>query len=384
MSRTFIYLSNWKHFAEDEGLALYEFNNETGEMTYIDMAAHVSCNVTQYDKKRGLLYVSEETEKLPWTKVGGGGRMLVYDIDKVNGNLTLVNEQLAFATNPCQFTQDPTGQYLILANHASHASITKVVRDTKGKYGHIQLWDDAPLVLYPLNEKGHIGEPLDVVLTAGDGPHPHQQHPMLHSAEYAPGGEFFVVSDLGSDKIFTFKIDYERKVLVQKDIFNDIPGSTPRYIKFHPTLPYFYVNHEGGSMEVLRMKYDKNGSIEPVDRVWTVDDVENIKVLNDQQQAMIMDPTGHYIYDVLRGQQNEIAVFSIDQESGALTRIQNQPLKGQWARGCTLSPDGRFLITMCMMSGEVEVFAVGEDGRLIHTGHTYSQPGCSWATFVEV
>jgi len=380
--KTVLYVSCWNHFAENNGIAMFDFNTETGELSFVRMVCDIDCNVTKYDCRRNLLFVANETSNLPWTKKGGGGRIMVYSVDKKTGELNLVCEQLAYASNPCQFSQDPTGRYLVVANHGTHDSITKITKDSRGKWGYQQLWDDAPLVLYPLSEDGMLGEPLDIILRDGEGPLKSQQHSMLHSVEFSPDGKFFEVSDKGSDRVYTFAIDSERDVLIQLDMINDLPGSTPRYCLFHPNLPYMYVNYEGGSMDITRFGFDKNGRIEEIDRVSTVDNKEKL-TLKEQQQGMVMDSNGRYLYDVLRGHE-EIAVFCIDQKTGALKRIQNQKLKGKWARSCTLSPDGRFLITMCLLSGDIEVFKVENDGQLNRTEYSAKLSGCSWGTFVEI
>jgi len=223
MRKTYVYISSWKHFGTCAGLGVYEFDCENGSLKFVRMVSDISCNVSKYNASRSILYVSNETDKLPWTKVGGGGRILAYKVDHTNGEILPL---------------DPTGGYMVLANHASHASVTKITKDTKGKWGYELVYDDAPLVLFPVDKSGKTGDPLDIVIRDGEGPLVSQQHSMLHSVEFDPEGRFFVVTDIGADRIYTFRIDYEKQRLIQTDMFCDLPGSTPRYCVFHPSLPY--------------------------------------------------------------------------------------------------------------------------------------------------
>ena len=99
-----------------------------------------------------------------------------------------------------------------------------------------------------------------------------------------------------------------------------------------------------------------------------------------EQQGFVMHPSGKWIYDMLNGA-DAVRVLAIDQEPGALSLAQTKPVNGRWVRGCTISPDGRFLIVTCLQSGGVYSYPIGEDGLLGEPVGHVDFPGGSYATF---
>lgn len=100
---------------------------------------------------------------------------------------------------------------------------------------------------------------------------------------------------------------------------------------------------------------------------------------------MAISADGKYIYNVINGNgADAVSVFQVDQETGAIAQIQFLRVEGKWARGCALSPDGRFLIVSCLdEDGAVLSFRVQDDGTLAPTGFRASVPGGSYITFYE-
>lgn len=384
--KRYAYVSSWNHFGgkNDTGLVLYEFDAQTGSLQFVKVLdSSLSCNVTVVDPKRDVLYVLNEVEDQPDALyVGGGGRILAYKIDRGTGDLLSLCDVPSYGVNPCYLTLDATGEYMLVANHASHAVVTQVKKDYAGKYFLSAEYDDAPIVLFKVDQEGRISEqPLDVVKHCRSGLIKTQSHSSPHTTLMSPSGKLFAVCDIGEDRIYMYKIDREREELIPAaSPYIDIKGSTVRYCAFHPTLPYFYVNHEGGSMDVLSMRYDEEGRIELIDKTRAVDDTY-IKGVHDEQQGFCIHPSGKYLYDVVNGP-DVVAVFRVDEGTGKLQLLQNQKVGGEWARGCTISPDGGFLFVTCITSGEVYSFRILEDGTLTPTGCKISQPGASWITFL--
>jgi 6-phosphogluconolactonase len=98
--------------------------------------------------------------------------------------------------------------------------------------------------------------------------------------------------------------------------------------------------------------------------------------------SLNLSEDGRYLYCVANGC-NNVAVFSVDQETGTIALIQNQPINGKKARNGTLSPDGRFFITACILDGEIDVFSVGEDGMLTPTENHAKAHGAAYISFYD-
>jgi len=381
--KTFVYISSWKLFSGSSGLGLYQFDSETGELEFKQMLNNeIDFGFSFIDQKRGILYIVNETEHLPDARVGGGGQVFAYKINPNDGSLQLICRVPTYCANPCYITLDATGKYMIVANHSSHSIVTKVEKNAYGKYNIMVEYNDSVVGLFPVAEDGSIGEPLDIVKHTGSGFLREQFHANPHSAVMSPSGKLFAVCDNGEDRIYMYQIDREKsRLFLEAKPFDDVPGSVPRYAIFHPTKPYMYVNHEFRSLSICCFRYTEDGELELIDTLSSMPE-GYVMGEHDEQQDFRFHPSGKYIYDTIAGP-NLIAVYSVDEQTGKLTLIQYQQVDGKWVRGCTLSPDARFLLVTCMQDGGLFVYAIGEDGKLTPTGYGGKQPSAVYATFYQ-
>lgn len=394
MAKTYVYISSWNEFVGTPGIGLLEYNPENGALKKIaDLEETLTCNCTALDKEKNILYITNEVKFNPDVKYvkGGGGKIYAFKINPADGTLTQISRVDACCPCPAYISIDPTGKFLVCANHSSYNAVTKAVQREDGTWGWEMEYDDATVDLFELNEDGTIGALVDV------SKHVCRKevfmlHSHPHSAVWDPSGKMFACCDKGDDKIYMYRIDYENKKLVQTCTpYQDRPFSGPRYCAFHPTKPFFYANHES-KMFVSAFRYGENGELELINTVDTIPEgypLPEIKgFLPGQkpgQQAFVMSSDGKYIYNVVNGNgADAVAVFAVDQETGALSEIQYLPVDGKWARGFALSPDEKFAVVSCLDNeGAVLSFAVGEDGRLTPTGAHESVPGGSFVTFYE-
>ena len=68
-----------------------------------------------------------------------------------------------------------------------------------------------------------------------------------------------------------------------------------------------------------------------------------------------ISPDGKFLYASNRGKENNIAIFSI-QDDGSLKTIGYQSVKGKHPRTFNLDPSGQFLITTNTATNNVTVF----------------------------
>jgi 6-phosphogluconolactonase (cycloisomerase 2 family) len=167
-------------------------------------------------------------------------------------------------------------------------------------------------------------------------------------------------------------------------------GFGPRHVDFHPTLPRIYVSLERQNRLQV---YDFSGeqlSVAPLHSVGTLADAKHDHPLQ-KPGTVHVHPNGRFVYvanraresrdlngvKVFAGGENNIAVFALDQKSGAPILIQNADIHGIAPRTFALDASGRLLVAANLMPMLVEtpqgvarvaaglsVFRVGEDGRL--------------------
>lgn len=378
--KTFVYISCWKHLGGAPGLGIFSYNKETGALEKIDFVREdLSCGTTLVDETRGLIYVCIEEEDHPGFPKGGGGRIIVFRPDHQTGAMTQIDEAATLCPNPTYMCMTSDGKYMVVSNHASYNTATKVVRGEDGKYHSQVVMDDSIVDLFEIREDGTIGDLLDVAFHFGGGGRKFNPHP--HCAVMSPSGSFIVVCDKGNDRIYTYSIDRENnKLRLCCEPFQDVRGSMPRYCCFHPTLPYLYVNHEGmRELEIFR--YDELGRLTVVGRASGVPD-DVVYPEGKGMSGILMHPSGKYVYGIYTATAS-LAVFRVDEETGLLEPIQYLPSTEEKLRAFQFSPDARFLIVTTIRSGNIETYAVGLDGCLSTTGHRQAQHGAAFVTFYE-
>lgn len=381
----YVFVSSWSHGNERGGISQYGFCPETGEMTHIKtLSEDKSCNASFLDEKRGVLYVLNESSDLSAMRVGGGGEILAYRLNKQTGAFEWMDSKPTYCANPVQLSMDATGKYMIIAHHATRSYVTKIEKDENGKYQPVVLFDDSAIELWSIHDDGSLGELLDVVKHTGQGPGARQTNAHPHSATISPSGSLFAVCDKGSDVVCMYKIDRENNKLARCEGAAFAPaGSMPRYCVFHPTQPWFYHNNEGNA-DIQAYRYDEDGGLEWKGTYHALE--EKLKGIGREpveQQGLCIDKAGRFLYSVVRGP-NQVAVFEINQADGALTLIQNMPIDFEWPRGMALSSDGKFLVVTCLKGQKIVVLRVGEDGKLSFSGFEYHQPCAAYATFGRI
>jgi 6-phosphogluconolactonase len=83
---------------------------------------------------------------------------------------------------------------------------------------------------------------------------------------------------------------------------------------------------------------------------------------------VLVHPSGRFLYGSNRGH-DSIVVFAIDEKSGMLSHLQNEPTGGQTPRGFGIDPGGAYLLAANQRSDSVVVFSIDQQtGRLASTG----------------
>lgn len=384
MSKTYVYISSWKKSSSDFGLSGYRFDTNTGELQLIEKIENdVIFNVTYFDRKRSLLYALEENDDLPGLRGGGGGRVFVFRINPENGMLMKISCKETWCASPSYLTLDDSGRFLIVSHHGSKAAVTKIGEDACGNYYPVVEHDDVAVELFSINEDGTIGRLLDVVKHYGSGPEKRQVIAHPHSTVVSPSGKLFAVCDKGNDTVSMYMLDREKGKLIRpKHIYQHTPGTLPRYCVFHPEKPWFYHNNENCG-EFNAFSYNEDGLLREINICSTLAAGQEMREKTLEQQGLVIDHEGRYIYDIVRGP-NVVAVLEVNQQDGSVKPVQQQQIEGKWPRGCAISPDGRFLLVCCLGSEKVMEYAIGIDGRLSETGKEYPNAAAAYAIFCEM
>jgi 6-phosphogluconolactonase (cycloisomerase 2 family) len=317
----------------EEGIKWYQFNEDTGEYSYISGVTGVqnaSFQTLSPDGKR-LYSVSENAAYQ--------GQLVSYDIDYDAHKLTEISRDLTLGDDPCHVWVDGSNALAATANY-SGGSVTffavdgngKVVRDTVLQY-----------------EGGYP-----------DNARQNQAH--LHFIYSSPDGRFVFADDLGNDKIYRFAVDGGKVDYAHQQTFAVAQCVGPRHAVFHTNGKYLYVIGElSGTIEVF--DYDS------ADGNLTFKQSLRIDPLYASGSGDIrISPDGRYLYGSNRLKGDGIAIMGVDAATGTIANVGYQPT-GTHPRNFNITPNGKFLLCACRDTNSIQIFARDiADGTLTLTG----------------
>ena len=328
---------------EEEGIKVYAWDGEKGEAAYVSGLKGISnpsYQVVSADGER--VYSVGEDDGLTSTAHA-------LSFDKSQGRLALMNTQLTQGGAPCYINLSPNEDFVITANYMGGS-----------------------ISVLPTETSGRLGENVSTFAFQGEGVlKERQSQPHLHCVEFTPDGKFLLANDLGTDKIHVFPLTSGGK-LDEKATF-DVEleaGSGPRHLCFSKDGRFAYlINELSGKVTALSYKGE---TLTPIQYI-------EADTVNAQGSADIhLSPDGKFLYASNRLKADGIAIFSVNQETGMLTKAGYQ-LTGIHPRNFVITPDGRFLLVACRDSNVIQIFSRDEKtGLLVDTGKTIetSKPVC--------
>jgi 6-phosphogluconolactonase len=343
----FVYVGNYTTKTQSKGIYLFEFSPDTGKLTPKGLAgetADPSWVVVHPNGK--FLYAANES--------GKDSTVSAFSIEPKSGKLTFLNKLPALGEDPCYLSFDKTGKYLFVANYTS---------------GNV--------AVFPILPNGNLGEHTAVLTDQGTlGPNKkHQDGPHAHWIEPSANNHFVDVSDLGLDRILTYKFDEMNGSLTRgepADSFSTAlsPGDGPRHVAFGPGRKFMYVLSELTSTVTVfaqesQNKFRKVQEISGLPKGFTS--------RNDAAEIAIL-PNGKFLYASNRGH-DSIVVFAIDPATGTLTPVADVPTGGKEPRHFAIDPTGQYLLAENENSDSIVEFRIDNaTGKLTPTGEVAKTP----------
>jgi 6-phosphogluconolactonase len=344
-----LYVGTYTEAGRRDGIHLLRLDPTTGALRrvgVVDAGSNPSF-LAIHPNGKTLFAVNEVTEMAG--KPTGSVRS--FAIDAVSGKLTLINERLSEGGAPCYVCTDRTGRVAMVANYVGGTVALLVVR-----------------------EDGSLTNAAQVVQHVGTGKLPdRQEHAHAHCIIPHPTNRFAVAADLGIDRVLVYRLDAVAASLSHVDASGATlaPGTGPRHLAFHPTLPLLYVAGElNSTVSVMRCDAE-TGMLSLTQTIGTLPPAfagANFPAdihLSSDGRALYLSNRGH----------NSIAVFGVDPATGMLATRQHVSTGGDWPRNFTLDPSGRWLLVANQRSGSIVVFARdAETGRLTPTSQPIDVP----------
>jgi 6-phosphogluconolactonase len=336
-----------------KGVYAFDFDASTGKLTPRGLAAETAAPSWVAVHPNGkFAYAANEASKQ--------STITAFSIDAVSAKLTQLNQLSALGEDPCYLSFDKTGKFLFAANYTS---------------GNV--------VVFPLLPDGKLAAPTANIRDTGAlGPNKERQEaPHAHWVQVAPDNRFVFVSDLGLDRILSYRFDAAKGTLAPNDppAAQLTPGAGPRHVAFSPNGKFVYVISELKNT-VTAFSYDAaKGTLHEFQILSTLPD--DFVGRNDDAEITV-HPSGKWLFASNRGH-DTVAVFAINPSDGTLHHTGEFPTGGKEPRHFTLDPTGQFLLAENQNSNSIAVLRIDPaSGALTQVSLTENIPAPVCLTFL--
>lgn len=208
-----------------------------------------------------------------------------------------------------------------------------------------------------------------------------QDKPHAHWVGFSPDNRFAFVPDLGMDKVMIYEVN-AAEATIDPSGFAEVPaGGGPRHMKFHTNGKWVYVLNEL-ALSITVFDYDQEtGRMTPKQIIETVPSAELAKEQFRSASEIRVHPSGRFVYSANRGH-DTISVFTVDQDSGELTLLEIEPVRGATPRNFNLDPSGQWLLAAGQDSHTLASFKVDQQtGELTYNRSIVTAPSAICVLF---
>ncbi|MEU1552698.1 lactonase family protein [Streptomyces scabiei] len=282
------------------------------------------------------------------------GRTLYAVNERTRGGLTAVrlSDRKVLGTRssggeaPCHLSVHPGGRWLLNADYGSGS-----------------------VAVHPVEDSGALGERTDLVVHRSPAPGPGQDGPHAHQIITSPDGGHVLAVDLGTDTVYTYRLDESRGTLTEVSRAGTRPGAGPRHLTFHPGGRYAYLANELDNTVVVCAYDPGSGRLTPGDPQST-----GTGAGTNYPAQLVVTPDGSYAYLANRGH-DSLTRYAVEADGARLRLLDTVPVGGDFPRQIALSPDGGLLFAALQRSSAVSVFRVeAGSGELRRAGGAFASP----------
>jgi 6-phosphogluconolactonase len=325
------YVGTYTHTGRSEGIYVFDQEPRSGALSLLHTVPETDPSFLTFHPSGRFLFAVSEGNGLD------GGEAVAFTHDPATGALRAINRQKTGGGQSCHLTTDPTGRWLLVANH-EHGSVA----------------------VFPIAEDGQLGPRVHLAQHEGSGPGPTQEGPHAHFVTFDPRQERVLIADKGIDQVVCYRLDTQTGELVPDPPSGRLhAGAAPRHISFHPNGRFVYVNGEA-DMTVTAFTYPE------LEELQVLPTVPGDAPREGCSTAQIMvAPSGEFVYVSNRGH-DSIAQFAIDPATGRMTALGNVSTQGQTPRNFNI--DGQRFYAANQGSDTIVQFHISSKGVLEPTG----------------
>ncbi len=344
----FVYVGTYTG-GKSVGIYIFNFSLKTGKLTPIGVAAGIdNPSFLALHPNGQFLYAVNEIGNFNGKEQGA---VSAFRRNSETGLLTFLNQQPSNGAAPCHLVVDAVGENVLVANY-----------------------NGGNAAVLPIQDDGKLDEPSWTVRHSGSSVNAgRQEKPHAHSINLDSANRYAFVADLGIDRIAVYGFNSEKGMLESKgDLWVSLkPGAGPRHFTFTPNGQFAYVINELDST-VTGFQYDASkGALKEIQNVSTLPAGNKV---DNSTAELVVHPSGKFLYGSNRGH-HSIVVYRIDPQSGQLTWVENESVRGKTPRNFAIDPTGRFLLAENQGSDNIKTFRINtQTGELEYSGHSVDVP----------
>lgn len=297
------------------GIYAYRFDPATGHAGFLGLeAATPNPTFLAVARDSRTLYAVNETGKAAGID---GNTVSAFRIDAHSGRLKFLNQVSSQGIGPCDLALAHTARLLLVSNCGSGS-----------------------VALLPILPDGSLARAASVVQHHGSSLNLRRQSgPHAHGIAISPDDRFALVADLGLDKIFVHPIDPQlASISAATEAVLVARGGGVRHLVLDPHGRFLYsIDELDSALTVFRYA---RGRLRKISIQYALP-----RGAPPQKggSELAFDSSGRFLYASVRGNQNDIAVFSVDARSGIPHPLQFISSQGIMPRHFALDLSGRWL-----------------------------------------
>ena len=332
------YVGTYTKKEGSKGIYHFRLDTDSGKISGGELAAEAkNPSFLALHPSGKYLYAANE--------IGGSGGVSAFAVE-ADGKLKLLDQQPAGGAGTCHVSVDAAGRYVFVANY-----------------------DAGSIAAFPIQPDGSLGKATATVQHKGASVNAQRQkEPHAHSIYADPKGRLVYACDLGTDKVYAYRLDLEKGTLTPDETATTTiaPGSGPRHLAFHPDGRFAYVINEMANTVTALQRDETSGALTVFQTVSALPAGSSAK---SSTAEIFLHPNGKFLYGSNRGD-DSIAVFAIAAD-GKLTPVAHTPTQGKNPRNFALDPEGKFLLAANQDSDSIVVFKVDPaTGKLTAAGQS--------------
>lgn len=264
-----------------------------------------------------------------------------------DGGHTVLGTRGTGGSSPCHLSVHPGGRWLFSANYGS-----------------------GDVAVHPIESSGALGERTALVTHSEPAPGPGQNGPHAHQIVTSPDGGHVLAVDLGTDSVYTYRLDETAGTLTRVSYATLPAGAGPRHLVFHPSGQFAYLANELNNTIAVCGYNPDSGALTPGEPLPTGAGGAG----SSFPSQPVITANGAFVYLANRGH-NSLSRFAVEDDGAGLRLLDTVPVGGDYPRQLALSPDGTLLFAANQRSNAVSVFHVDQDsGQLASAGAPFASP----------